>query len=61
MSTNKQVILINAYPTTLLPDLVQALLAQGAQVREIGLGDLDALLDALDQGWMPVVLKAPPA
>jgi hypothetical protein len=61
MSTGKQVLLINPEATSAMPGLAEALRAAGAEVREMNLDDYDALLDALAQGWMPVVLKAPAA
>ncbi len=61
MSENKRVLLIHPASAPVMPGLAEALRAEGAQVRELQLGDYPALLDALEQGWMPVVLKAPPA
>jgi DNA-binding transcriptional MocR family regulator len=61
MSTNKQVLLIETGPTPAMPGLADALRAAGARVMELNLDDHGALLDALEQGWMPVVLKAPTA
>jgi hypothetical protein len=59
MSTAKQVLLINLDATPAMPGLTDALRAAGAEVREMNLNDYGALLDALAQGFMPVVLKAP--
>lgn len=59
MSTAKQVLLINPEATPAMPGLADALRAAGAEVREMNLDDYGALLDALAQGFMPVVLKAP--
>jgi hypothetical protein len=43
-----------------MPELAAALRAAGAEVREINLaGSSDEVLDALEQGYMPVVLKPP--
>lgn len=40
--------------------LAQALQAQGAAVRELPLcAPYDPLLDAIEDGWMPVACKAP--
>lgn len=61
MSTAKQVLLINPEATPAMPGLADALRAAGAEVREMNLDDYGALLDALAQGFMPVVLKAPVA
>lgn len=59
MSTAKQVLLINPEAKPVLPGLADALRTAGAEVRETNLDDYEALLDALAQGFMPVVLKAP--
>jgi len=59
MSTGKQVLLINPAAAPAMPGLAEALRAAGAQVREMNMDDYGALLDALQQDWMPVVLKAP--
>jgi hypothetical protein len=59
MSESKRVLLIHPVSAPAFPGLAEALRAEGAQVRELQLGDYPALLDALEQGWMPVVLKAP--
>lgn len=56
MSTGKQILLINP---AAMPGLTEALRAVDAEVREMELDDYDALLDALAQGFMPVVLKSP--
>lgn len=61
MSTGKQVLLINPDAAPAMPGLAEALRAAGAEVREMNLDDYAALLDALAQGFMPVVLKAPAA
>ena len=62
MSTGKQVLLINPAAAPAMLGLADALRAVGAEVREMRLDDdCGALLDALEQGWMPVVLKAPAA
>lgn len=61
MSTGKQVLLINPEAAPAMPGLAEALRAAGAEVREMNLDDYGALLDALAQGFMPVVLKAPAA
>lgn len=60
MSESKKVLLIHPDYAPVMPGLANALRAEGAQVRELQLGDYTALLDALEQGWMPVVLKDPP-
>ncbi|WP_296748953.1 hypothetical protein [Thiobacillus sp.] len=59
MSTEKRVLLINPVAVPAMPGLAEALRAAGAQVRETNMDDYGALLDALEQDWMPVVLKAP--
>jgi DNA-binding transcriptional MocR family regulator len=61
MSMGKQVLLISQASAPAMPALADALRAAGAQVREMNMDDCGALLDALEQGWMPVVLKAPSA
>lgn len=61
MSAGKRVLLINPASVPAIPGLAEALRAAGAQVREMNTDDCGALLDALEQGWMPVVLKAPTA
>jgi hypothetical protein len=60
MNTNRQILLIHATPAAAMPALADALRERGAEVKEMPLSNYDALLDALEQGWMPVVLKAPP-
>lgn len=63
MSETKRVVLIDPLAGAgRMPELAEALRAAGAEVREIGLGgdgDYGAVLDALEQGFMPVVLKVP--
>ncbi len=59
MSTGKKVLLVNPAAAPALPGLAEALRAAGAQVQEMNMDDCSALLDALEQDWMPVVLKAP--
>lgn len=59
MSENKKILLINSEAAPVFPGLAEALRAAGSEVREMNLGDYSALLDALEQDWMPVVLKAP--
>ena len=59
MSTEKRVLLIDPAAAPAMPGLAEALRAAGAQVREMNTDDYGALLDALEQDWMPVVLKAP--
>ena len=61
MSTEKRVLLIDPAAAPAMPGLAEALRAAGAQVREMNTDDYGALLDALEQDWMPVVLKAPTA
>ena len=61
MNTEKRVLLINPTAMPAMPGLAEALRAAGAQVREMNTDDYGALLDALEQDWMPVVLKAPTA
>ncbi|HMM46502.1 MAG TPA: hypothetical protein PKC12_00795 [Thiobacillaceae bacterium] len=57
MSTGKQVLLINPEAAPAMPGLADALRAAGAEVKEMNLDDYGALLDALAQGFTPVVLK----
>lgn len=59
MSTEKRVLLINPAAVPAMLGLAEALRAAGAEVREMKLDNYGALLDALEQNWMPVVLKAP--
>ena len=62
MSETKRVVLIAPHAGAApLPGLAEALRAAGAEVREVGLGggDYGSVLDALEQGFLPVVLKAP--
>jgi DNA-binding transcriptional MocR family regulator len=59
MSTEKKVLLINPAAVPTMPGLAEALRAAGAEVREMNTDDYGVLLDALEQDWMPVVLKAP--
>ncbi|HMM86588.1 MAG: hypothetical protein ACLGIT_04900 [Gammaproteobacteria bacterium] len=63
MNTPRRILLIEplggAGPT---PALARALHNAGAQVRQLALpGRVDAVLDAIEQGWMPVALKMPTA
>ena len=59
MSAQKRVLLINPTAEPATSGLADALRAAGAEVLELRLDDYDAVLDALKQDWMPVVLKAP--
>ncbi|MFA5371240.1 MAG: hypothetical protein WC053_06210 [Sideroxydans sp.] len=59
MSTGKKILLINPATVQVMPELAESLRTAGAEVREMNLDNFGALLDALEQGWMPVVLKAP--
>lgn len=59
MSTGKRILLVDPAAAPAMPGLAEALRAAGAQVREMNVDDYGALLDALQQDWMPVVLKAP--
>lgn len=61
MSTGKRVLLINPAAAPAMPSLAESLRAAGAEVREMNMDDYGALLDVLEQDWMPVVLKAPAA
>ena len=61
MSTEKRVLLIDPAAAPAMPGLAEALRAAGEEVREMNTDDYGALLDALEQDWMPVVLKAPTA
>ncbi len=61
MNTPRRILLIEplagAGPA---PALTSALRRAGAQVRQLALpGHADAVLDAIEQGWMPVALKMP--
>lgn len=61
MSEAKRVVLIDPLAgAARLPGLAEALRAAGAEVREMSLGgDFDGVLNALEQDFLPVVLKAP--
>lgn len=59
MSAQKRVLLINPTAESAAPGLADALRVAGAEVLELRLDAYDAVLDALKQDWMPVVLKAP--
>jgi hypothetical protein len=61
MNGKKRVLLIDPLAgAASMPGLAAALREAGAEVREISLGhDYDAVLDALEQDFLPVVLKAP--
>lgn len=61
MSEPRRVLLIDAAAgVQALRPLAQALRDVGAQVREIRLeGQYGAVLDAIAQGWLPVVRKTP--
>jgi len=61
MSKIKRVLLIDPLAGAAhMPGLAEALREAGAEVREIRLAhDYGAVLDALEQDFLPVVLKAP--
>ena len=59
MSVNKKVLLLELSGRQAMPGLAEALQQAGAEVMRMGLEDCNAVLDALEQGWMPVVLKPP--
>lgn len=59
MNVNKKVLLLELSSGQSLPGLAEALQKAGAEVRQMGLEDCNAVLDALEHGWMPVVLKPP--
>ena len=61
MNGTKRVLLIDPLAGAApMPCLAAALREAGAEVREISLAhDYGAVLDALEQGFLPVVLKAP--
>ncbi|MCZ7560630.1 MAG: hypothetical protein M5U30_11660 [Burkholderiaceae bacterium] len=62
MNAAKRVLLVRPAGVPAVDGLAAALRDAGAQVREFELapsGDCAALLDALEEGFMPVVLKAP--
>lgn len=70
MSAAKRVVLVRPVGVPAVDGLGEALRDAGAQVRELELApsgapsaapsaDYAALLDALEEGFMPVVLKAP--
>ncbi len=62
MSAARQVILVRPAGVPAVDGLGDALREAGAQVRELALAgpdDCAALLDALEDGFVPVVLKAP--
>ncbi len=61
MNTPRRILLIdplgNGHADAAVP-LAQALERAGAQVRRISLpGQAEAVLDAIEQGWLPVALK----
>ncbi len=61
MNTPRRILLIDplggGHDEAAVP-LAQALQRAGAQVRRISLpGQAEAVLDAIEQGWMPVALK----
>lgn len=60
MSESRRILLIE--PRTdaaCMPGLAAALRAAGAEVLEIGLENYSQVLDALELGYLPVVLKTP--
>lgn len=59
MSTARRILLIDPLgDADAAQPLEQALLRAGAQVRRIALpGQAEAVLDAIEQGWVPVALK----
>jgi hypothetical protein len=59
MSAQKRILLINPASGPAIPGLADALRSAGAEVMELKLDAYDAVLDALSQDWMPVVLKVP--
>jgi len=62
MSAAKRVVLVRPAGVPAIDGLGEALRGAGAQVRELELapsGDYAPLLDALEEGFMPVVLKVP--
>ncbi len=64
VSAGRRVVLVRPTGVPAVDGLVEALREAGAQVRKLELapsGDFAALLDALEEGFMPVVLKAPAA
>ncbi len=57
MSTNRRIVLVHlAWPPT-ANALAVLLRAEGAEVRDVNVADCETLLDALEQGWTPVVMK----
>lgn len=57
MSANKRVVLVHLAWPPAGDALAAALRAAGAEVRDVNVADSETLLDALEQGWKPVVLK----
>ena len=61
MNTPRRILLIDPLgdrDVEVAVSLAQALERAGAQVRRISLpGQAEAVLDAIEQGWMPVALK----
>lgn len=53
----KKVALVHLAGASESMGLAESLRAAGADVRDVDAGDCEALLDMLQQGWMPVVLK----
>lgn len=65
MNTPRRILLIDPLgdgPVDVAVPLAKALERAGAQVRRISLpGQAEAVLDAIEQGWLPVALKSPDA
>lgn len=57
MSGSKRIVLVHlAWPPS-GDALAASLRAAGAEVRDVNVADSETLLDVLEQGWMPIVLK----
>jgi hypothetical protein len=60
MSESRRILLVELRTgAACMPGLAAALRAAGAQVMEIGLENYSEILDALELGFLPVVLKTP--
>lgn len=57
MSANKRIVLVHLVWPPAGNALAASLRAAGAEVLDVNVTDSGTLLDALKQGWMPVVLK----
>lgn len=63
MNARRRILLIEPLHDAAAADgLARALRDAGAEVRQLSLpGQTEAVLDAIEQGWVPVALKSPAA